>query len=689
MKPIYPLLLLIFTAIFVIFGCKKDEGNKPVKPYNGPAMQGKSVAIYPDGGVTFTGTFLKVPDSLRSYGFIVSGDSLLHTDVLYFPATGPAALGDFKVDANAGLVKGKKYYYSPFWSAYSEQIGAGYYRQVTYFNIKSFNSDGSKSIKVDSIYPLKADIGDTITIKGKYFANQGLGVTIGGQYTYFLATDSVIKFTVPQSLNTLTPTIVLQYTGHADTVGKGFTLNTPVISSFTSTATFRDTITITGDHFGYANNLNEVDLGAIKATIVSSSRKQLKVIIPDNVPTLNSTLTVKAQLQSVTSPSPFRIRRPVITSVTQSALTNDLITVTGKYFHPLTGYDALYFEHVSTPANSGTTTQITASLPPGPYPRRKVAVAVKFLDTVINWSQDITLKDKWVWVSAMPFAADGALGSFTINNTSYVVAPAVITLAPMVYYLWKFNPADLTWQQINIPFNITYGIMASTASKAYLYTTGITDNFWEYDPASNTWTEKATYPAGTRYAATMFTIGAKVYLGLGQGAGLYGGNNPPDNTLYQYDIASNTWAQKASYPADSYIEVLNATSMVFGNKAVVFGGANIQNYDKVYSYDATADTWAPLGDFNSNTGGKNAFVYNGYGFVAGMVSYSFPASDYRSCFKYNSATDTWAMLPDGIGQVAGLGALQPGFTFINNGIVYEGGVDGPYSQLYSTSVSGL
>jgi hypothetical protein len=128
---------------------------------------------------------------------------------------------------------------------------------------------------------------------------------------------------------------------------------------------------------------------------------------------------------------------------------------------------------------------------------------------------------------------------------------------------------------------------------------------------------------------------------------------------------------------------------VFGNKAVVFGSANIQNYNSVYSYNQASDTWTPLTDFNSNNNGKNAFVYNGYGFVAGMVSYSFNASDYRSCFKYNSATDTWAQLPDDIGQVAGLGTLQPGFTFINNGIVYVGGVDGPYSQLYSTSVSGL
>jgi IPT/TIG domain len=692
MRPLYSFILLVFGAIVITFGCKKDDNNnKPGKPYTGPFMQAKSAAIYPDGGVTLTGTFLKVPDSLKTFGFLVASDSLMRTNLLFIKASSTAALGDFTVDVNAGLVKGLKYYYTPFYST-SVQNVFGTYSPFFTFNIKSFNSDGSKSVKVDSLYPMKADIGDTITIKGKYFMNQGLNVVTGGQYGYISVNDTIIKFIVPQNITTITPTIVLQYTGHLDTLGKGFTLNTPVIGSFTATATFRDTITVTGDHFGYANTLNEVDFGTVKGTIISSSRKQLKVVVPDGVTTLNSALTIKAQLQTVMSPTPFRIRRPVITSVTPSpAMTSDVITVTGKYFHPVTGYDVLYFEGINTPPNSGTATQIQATLPQGPFPRRKAAVALKFLDTVITWSQDITLKDKWVWVSAtIPFAASSAVGSFTINNVSYVVAPIQVGFSPQVNYLWKFNPADLSWQQINIPFNFSNGIMTSSATKAYLYTTGITDNFWEYDPSSNTWTEKANYAPGTRYAGVMFAIGSEIYLGLGQDAAFAGGTNPPDNTLYQFDIASNTWTQKANYPvSNSIIAVGNATAMVFGTKAVVFGSANVQNYNSVFSYNQASDTWTPLTDFNSNNNGKNAFVYNGYGFVAGMDSYSFPASDYRGCFKYNSATDTWSQLPDDIGQVAGLGTLQPGFTFINNGIVYVGGTDGPYSQLYSTSVSGL
>jgi hypothetical protein len=691
MKSICSLLLVVFGTIIVYVGCKKEATVKPDPPYNGPAMQARSAAIYPDGGVTLIGTIHQIPTDLKSYGFMIAGDSLMSTNILFIKASAPAALGDFQVNVNAGLVKGKKYYYTPFYSIYDGPNQLGMYLAFAIYNIKTFNSDGSKSVKVDSLYPMKADMGDTITIKGKYFLNQGLNVITGGQFGYLSVSDTVIRFIVPYSLTTTTPIIILQYSGgHTDTVGKGFRLNAPTIKSFTNIATFRDTITVSGDHFGPVNSLNEVDFGGVKGTVLTSSRRQLTVVVPDNVTTLNSVLTVRAQLQVVNSSAPFRIRRPVITSVTPTANITNLITVTGKYFHPMTGFDALYFENINTQPNSGSTTQLQANLPQGPFPRRKVSVALKFMDTTFTWSQDIQLKDKWVWVSAsIPFSAESAIGSFSINNTSYVVAPILVGLGPQINYLWKFNPADFSWQKMDIPVAFGNGIVTATATKAYLYTTDITNNFWEYDPPSNTWTKIATYLAGRRYSGTMFAVGAKIYLGLGQAPGFAGGNNPPNNTLYQYDIATNTWTQKTSYPADPYIEVINATAMVFGNKVVVFGDANIQNYNKIYSYDATADSWKVQGDFNSNTNSKNAFVYNDYGFIAGMVSYSFTASDYRSCFKYNSSTDTWAILPEDIGQVAGLGNLQAGFTFINNGIVYVGGNDGPYSQLYSTSVVGL
>jgi hypothetical protein len=40
-------------------------------------------------------------------------------------------------------------------------------------------------------------------------------------------------------------------------------------------------------------------------------------------------------------------------------------------------------------------------------------------------------------------------------------------------------------------------------------------DFWEYDPATNTWTQKADFGGTARYSAVGFSIADKGYLGTG------------------------------------------------------------------------------------------------------------------------------------------------------------------------------
>ena len=40
-------------------------------------------------------------------------------------------------------------------------------------------------------------------------------------------------------------------------------------------------------------------------------------------------------------------------------------------------------------------------------------------------------------------------------------------------------------------------------------------DFWEYDPAANTWTQKADFGGTARYGAVGFSIGSKGYIGTG------------------------------------------------------------------------------------------------------------------------------------------------------------------------------
>jgi hypothetical protein len=148
-------------------------------------------------------------------------------------------------------------------------------------------------------------------------------------------------------------------------------------------------------------------------------------------------------------------------------------------------------------------------VPNAPYPLGKATITLKMLDYTVTYSADMVIKDKWLLVSKVPFNDYGSAGAFTINNTSYVIASSQDYLNNQ-QFLWKFNPTDFSWQQIVIPFTCTNAKVTTNGNKAYLYTSSATNNFYEFDPATNQWTKKTDYPVvAVRQSGAMFAIGQK------------------------------------------------------------------------------------------------------------------------------------------------------------------------------------
>ncbi len=94
-----------------------------------------------------------------------------------------------------------------------------------------------------------------------------------------------------------------------------------------------------------------------------------------------------------------------------------------------------------------------------------------------------------------------------------------------------------------------------------------------------TGTQKSDFPGGARYDATSFSIGTKVYLGLGTTDG--------DNILkdfWEWDQASNVWTRKADYPGN---EVFGAVGFSIGTKGYIgTGGTN-----EFWEYDPATNSW--------------------------------------------------------------------------------------------------
>ncbi len=87
------------------------------------------------------------------------------------------------------------------------------------------------------------------------------------------------------------------YDGYKDTITNDLKFYKPVISEFTNNLTFRETMTIVGDHFDSRPEKNIVRFGNINATVLIANRKELTVKVPDNLASAQSNISVFCNTQ--------------------------------------------------------------------------------------------------------------------------------------------------------------------------------------------------------------------------------------------------------------------------------------------------------------------------------------------------------------------------------------------------------
>lgn len=205
-------------------------------------------------------------------------------------------------------------------------------------------------------------------------------------------------------------------------------------------------------------------------------------------------------------------------------------------------------------------------------------------------------------------------------------------------------------------------------------------DFWEYDPTTDNWTQKADFPATPRYTPIGFSIDTKGYVGTG-----WNQVNPLFKDMWQYDQVNNTWQQKANFPGP----VRQAgVGFVIGNKAYAgFGHNNSNTLKDFYVYNDTTDVWTAVAGF-PGASRLHAFYFalNGKGYIgAGCVSYPF-YNFVNDMWEYDPATDSWAQKAN----FPGLPRFQSGFFAINDigyagmgQIVTNGVISNCYSDFYA------
>ena len=114
-------------------------------------------------------------------------------------------------------------------------------------------------------------------------------------------------------------------------------------------------------------------------------------------------------------------------------------------------------------------------------------------------------------------------------------------------------------------------------------------NVWQYDPKADTWTQMSSLPAGKgRERASCFVIGDRGYLvgGLRLGIGITGKDY---GDVWEYNSATNTWTEKAALPVGK--ERHDASGFGLNGKGYVVAGFrnNTGVLGDLLEYDPTKD----------------------------------------------------------------------------------------------------
>ena len=262
------------------------------------------------------------------------------------------------------------------------------------------------------------------------------------------------------------------------------------------------------------------------------------------------------------------------------------------------------------------------------------------------------------WLAQASYGDYGYQGTYgcSIGNKGYVLTGTLnqFNPPPPTNELSEFDPATNTWTQKGpTPEPVkNYGLAFSIGNKGYFALSG---GIWEYDPAIDAWTRKLNLPAGISTFSIGFEVNGKGYFGWGAGA-----------DLWEYNPVTDTWVQKADFPGNR-----SGSAFSIGDKGYVAtnGGQNPDNIFDLWSYDPGTDIWTQKASFGGpryqilliDALGSNAFRIGNRGYIAtalGSTPYSFSGRFY----EYDPTADTWT-------QRTPLGGLleQVGFGIGNKG----------------------
>lgn len=223
--------------------------------------------------------------------------------------------------------------------------------------------------------------------------------------------------------------------------------------------------------------------------------------------------------------------------------------------------------------------------------------------------------------------------AFSINDKGYVgtgMDNPEASLGSTLSDFMEYDPSTNVWvNKASFPGSTGTGVYFATGfsadSKGYICggkrgPNNYTDEFWEYKPLTDAWLQRQNFPGGVRYQLSSFVVDDLAYIGLGIDQDVY------RKDLWQYNPSTNNWVAKNDFLGG---ERGAATTFSLGQRGFVCAGSDGGFKNDLWEYNPFADTWSVRANFGGSerknavafTIGNRAYMGTGKGISGKKMSF--------------------------------------------------------------------
>ena len=321
------MLLLIVSS-----SCADEKPGS--RPY--PTVDTFEVSELNETGVTLHGKIIDLGGGVTDHGFLyatssISNDKTSTTDRM---SLGPIeSAGAFEAHVSRSLIKDKVYYYRAY--AIGQAKGTTVLGQEF-----SFISQGGDPPSISDFYPKQGSIGDTVVFVGTSFSTSTANniAMFGSRVGKVTAAKPDTLWVLVAAATPVGDNIVSVLVGdqNASASAKFKLLEITVESFEPKEVTFGQLVTIKGTNLPIHLSSEAVSMFNLPSAVVSSTRKELRVKVSNEVALLSSPVKFVAGIQEFEFPDQMTLLPPKILSFFPLGGTiGTIVTIQGENFSPV------------------------------------------------------------------------------------------------------------------------------------------------------------------------------------------------------------------------------------------------------------------------------------------------------------------------------------------------------------------